>query len=266
MHPLDSLEVPEGIVAIHWFEQSAYAIKDSAGTVALVDPYFPKDRPPDRFIHPEPPLDETTLKTDYVLLTHDHGDHTCIESLIRIHEGSPGVRCVCPKESAANIAKNTPIPDDQVTVVEAGQAADVGTMEATAVYAKAPEGDPERDIKPPDVTHLGFVLEASGATMYFTGDLFNSFAERDDMVEAVARLRPDVGFLTNHPAEGEFPFFDGSVKMAQRIGLKHAVPAHYQCFVTRNYDPNEYAALFPDEGPTKPLIIPWNSCVLYPPE
>jgi hypothetical protein len=136
-------------------------------------------------------------------------------------------------------------------------------MEVAAVYAKPPEGDPERAIKPPDVTHLGFVLRASRIGLYFTGDLLNTFAERDDLVQAVARLKPDIGFLTNHPTEGEFPFFDGCARMARRIGLAAAVPAHYECFVKRNYDPREWAGHFPAGGP-RPILIPHNSHVFYP--
>ena len=64
MHPLVDLDVPEGAVAIHWFEQSTFAVKDSHGTVVQIDPYFPHDRPADRFIHTEPPLDESQLPTD----------------------------------------------------------------------------------------------------------------------------------------------------------------------------------------------------------
>ena len=84
MHTLANLKVPAGAVAIHWFEQSSYAIKDEHGTIVQIDPYFPHNRPADRFIHATPPLDESTLPTDYVLLTHDHGDHTWPESLDRI--------------------------------------------------------------------------------------------------------------------------------------------------------------------------------------
>ena len=42
--------------ASHWFEQNGYAIKDSQGNIILIDPYFPHDRPADRFVHAEPPL------------------------------------------------------------------------------------------------------------------------------------------------------------------------------------------------------------------
>ena len=75
MHPFDALEVNHGRVGSHWVGQRSFVFKDSEGMVTQVDPYFPLDRPPDQFIHPESPLDETTLRTDFVLLTHDHGDH-----------------------------------------------------------------------------------------------------------------------------------------------------------------------------------------------
>jgi hypothetical protein len=41
------------------------------------------------------------------------------------------------------------------------------------------------------------------------------------------------------------------------------VPAHYECFAKRTYDPRAWAALFPLGGP-QPLVIPWNSHVIYP--
>ena len=80
----------------------------------------------------------------------------------------------------------------------------------------------------------------------------------------IARLKPHIGFLTTHPTEGEFPFFDGSVLMATKIGLATAVPAHYQCFVKRNYDPEEWSAHFSGDRPER-LIIPHNETVLYTP-
>ena len=113
------------------------------------------------------------------------------------------------------------------------------------------------------MTHLGYVIDAGGPRLYFSGDPINNFADHADLVQAVADLKPDLGFMTNHPTEGEFPFFDGCVKMAQRIGLKQVVPAHRACFVKRDYDPQAWAAEFPADGP-KPLIIERNSQIVYP--
>lgn len=262
MHSFTKLDVLQGSVGIHWFEQNSYAIKDSPGVVVLIDPYFPHDRPADRFVHCKPPLDESELPTNYVLLTHSHGDHTCSETLSRIHKSWPGAKYVGPEESIKKILDQTEIDADHTITTAAGESVELTTMTAHAVYAKPPGGDPEAGIKPPDVTHLGYVVEADGLRLYFSGDEINTFGDLDDLVKPVADLHPDIGFITMHPTEGEFPFIDGSIKMAQRMGLKTVVPAHYSCFVRRDFDPQEWAAQFPQDGP-KPLIIPPNSYIVY---
>ena len=133
-----------------------------------------------------------------------------------------------------------------------------------AVHSKPPDGDPQAGIRPPDVAHLGYVIEIEGIRLYVTGDMTNTFADHDEWIAPVAALRPDIGFLTTHPTEGEFPFFEGSILLARKLGLKTAVPAHYACFAKRTYDPREWAALLAGGDP-KPLIIPWNSHVVYRP-
>lgn len=260
MHPFESLLVPEGAVGIHWFGQSTFALKDAQGTIVQVDPYYPRERPADRFIHARPPLHEAALHTDFVLLTHDHGDHTCPESIARIAAAYPAVQIVGPAESIQRV-RDAGIPA-AATTVTAGDAAKLGTMTAHAVYAKPPEGLPSDDIAPPDVTHLGYVVEAGGVRVYLSGDPVNTFAEHESLLAPIRALAPDIGLLTNHPSEGEFPFFAGSAKMATTLGLKAAVPAHYACFVARNYDPQEWAAAL---AGVEPLIIPYNQSAVYAP-
>jgi L-ascorbate metabolism protein UlaG (beta-lactamase superfamily) len=263
MHLLANLHVPPGQVAVHWFEQASFAVKDVTGTIILIDPYFPHHRPAETFIQPKPPVDEAQLPADYVLLTHAHSDHTHPESIERIWHASPHVRFVGPEESIAQIGRETTVEADHTLTIRAGETVKLGTVEAHAVYAKPPAGDPAADIPPPNVTHLGYVLRVEKLTLYFSGDPINTFAEHAELIDAVAAYKPDIGFLTTHPTEGEFPFYAGCVKMARKIGLNHVVPAHRACFVNRDYDPTEWAAQFPPEGPI-PLIIPRNSHILYP--
>ena len=264
MHPFEDLSVGPVTVGIHWFGQSSFALKDHAGTVAQIDPYFPRERPADRFIHPRPPLHEESLRTDYILLTHDHGDHTCIESIKRIRGAYPDVRYVGPEESARRLAE-AGIPDDHFTVVSAGARVELGTMSVHAVWAKPPEGVPEDEIAPPDVAHLGFVVDAGDVRVYVSGDPINTFADHEELLQPIRELNPDIGLLTNHPSEGEFPFFDGSSRMAVELGLKTVVPAHYACFVARNYDPAEWGSHLPGGGPVA-LIIDYNQSAIYVPE
>ena len=263
MHPFTALPVPEGHVGIHWFEQNAYAFKDSRGRITLVDPYFPHERPPERFIRPTPPVDEATLPTTYVLFTHAHNDHTNSETVARIHAAWPEARYIGPWESIAQILLETEVPAEQTRVLAAGDVSTQEGLNVYAVYAKPPDGDPAAGIAPPKVTHLSLVLEIEGLRLYVTGDPINTLADHDGLVGAVAALEPDIGFLTTHPTEGEFPYFEGSVALAQKVGLKTAVPAHYACFAKRTYDPQAWAACFPKGGP-EPLVIPWNSAVVYP--
>lgn len=256
-----NMVVPPGAVAIHWFGQSWFAFTDAAGLVVQVDPYGPRERAVDTFIHPESPLDEATLHTDYVLLTHEHGDHTCVESLLRIHAAFPDACFYGPHESIARL-RASGIPQSLLFVVAAGETRTVGTLKFHAVWAKPPGGVPEGEIPPPDVEHLGYVLELGGRRIYISGDPIRTFSRHEALLAAIQAYQPEIGLLTTHPSEGEFPFFDGSVEMAVKLKLRAAVPAHYDCFIQRTYDPLLWAAAFPVDGP-QPLIIPYNEAMIY---
>ena len=102
-----------------------------------------------------------------------------------------------------------------------------------------------------------------GLGIYMTGDAINNLADHEELLCPVARTKPDIGLITTHPTEGEFPLFEGSIALARKIGLKAVVPSHYACFAKRTYDPQDWVALFPEDGP-RPLVIPWNSHIVYP--
>ena len=51
--------------------------------------------------------------------------------------------------------------------------------------------------------------------------------------------------------------------MAQKLKLKHAVPTHRACFVTRDYDPQLWANTFGENDPT-PLVMERNTHIVYP--
>jgi len=50
--------------------------------------------------------------------------------------------------------------------------------------------------------------------------------------------------------------------MAVKLKLQAAVPAHYACFVRRTYDPQQWAAGFPADGPT-PVLIPYGGVLVF---
>ena len=262
MHPFESLHIPTDSIGIHWFGQSSFGIRDTKDTIVQVDPYYPRERPSDRYIHSRSPLNEASLKTDFVLLTHNHGDHTCIESINRIRSAYPEVRFIGPTESVQALIE-VGVDASLTQIVEAGMEIEIGSMKAHVVWAKPPNGLHEDGIAPPDVTHLGYVLEVESTRVYVSGDPVNTFGNHDSLLAPIRNLKPEIGFLTTHPNEGEFPFFDVSAKIAKELGLKAAVPAHYSCFVTRDYDPKEWAKEL--EG-IEPILIPYNQSIIYPKE
>lgn len=262
MHPFEDLEVPTGSIGIHWFGQSSFGLKTAEDCILQIDPYYPRERPADRFVHNRPPLMEESLRTDDILLTHDHGDHTCMESIDRIRAAYPGVRFVGPAESAKRLIEGG-VAADRVQSVTAGDRAELGSFIVLTVWAKPRGGDPDNDISPPDVDHLGYVVDAGSVRIYVSGDPINTFAEHEELLAPIRELEPHIGILTNHPEEGEFPFFAGSGRIADNLGLSAAVPAHYSCFVSRNYDPKEWARHLPDG--VQPLLIGYNQSVVYRP-
>jgi L-ascorbate metabolism protein UlaG (beta-lactamase superfamily) len=262
MHPFAGVDVAQGRLAVHWFGQNSYAFRSPGGAIVLLDPYFPHERPAEKFIHREPPLREDELHVDAVLMTHDHSDHTHPETLGRIRAAWPEAVFVGPKESAARLDAQG-VRKEPFVVIDAGSAWSLRDFAANFVYSKPPGGDPQAGIKPPDVTHLGVVLACGPVRLYITGDLIHTFADMAELVSPVRALRPAIGFLTCHPTEGEFPFFDGCVKLAQRVGLKIAFPSHYDCFVKRTYDPVAWADAFQGSG-IEARVIGYNRHSLLP--
>ena len=260
MHPFEDLQVPRDGIGLHWFGQSSFGLRHPDGSILQTDPYYPRHRPAEQFVHARPPLMEESLRTDWVLLTHDHGDHTCMESIDRIRGAFPEVRFAGPPESCERLGRRGVSPD-RITELTAGVSADLGPFIAHAVWAKPPGGDPAAGIEPPDVQHLGYVVDAGAMRLYLSGDPINNLADHEELLAPIRELEPHVGLMTTHPTEGEFPFFEGCARVAGALGLGVAVPAHYGCFVSRDYDPHEWAGHLPDG--IDPLIIPYNqSCVL----
>lgn len=260
MYHLDERTVSAGRLAVHWFEQSAFAVKNAEGVVVLVDPYFPSDRTPDRFVHVERPVDPATLRPDLVLLTHDHSDHTHPESITAIAAHSPKTIFVGPAESVKRIVTDCGVASERARTIAAGDAAELSGVTVHAVFSKPPGGDPDAGIGEPNTAHLGYVVETGGRRLFFSGDPINTLADLPDLTDAIRRLAPEIGFLTTHPTEGEFPFFDSARRLAEAIGLGRAVPSHYQCFAKRNYDPAGFVDAFAS-SPVEVTVIPWNEAV-----
>ncbi|HOK05139.1 MAG TPA: MBL fold metallo-hydrolase [Victivallales bacterium] len=261
MYTLSNLTIPHGKIAIHWFEQNSFAIKGKSGKIILIDPFFPESRPSEVYVYQTSPVNPKDLQVDFVLFTHDHLDHTHVETVKNIFATSKFAKFAGPPESINRITSKANIPAENCITITPNSKIEYLDVKIYSFYSKPPDGDKKANIPPPDTTHLGYVIKIDEKTLYFTGDCIRTLADHDEILTAIKKLKPQIGFVVTHPTEGEFPFFEDTVKLAEKLNLETIVPAHYSCFAKRNYDPLKFAEFFRNHK-TKALIIPYNSHVL----
>ena len=105
MHPFAEQAIPSATVGIHWFGQNSFALKNATGTILLTDPYFPRERPPEKFIHAEPPLNEADLPADFdaglrsferdkLVVEHGRADQDGVQARLRRTASDPDGKIV----------------------------------------------------------------------------------------------------------------------------------------------------------------------------
>ena len=176
-------------------------------------------------------LDASTLKVDYIILTHGHGDHfgDTIELANRNHATVIGsaelgdylttyhnVENVRPM----NIGGKAEFDFGNVKFVQAFHSSSLTDENGVPVYLGMP---------------MGLILEIEGKTIYHTGDtgLFS------DMKLIADRHPVDVCFI---PIGDNFTMGidDASYAINSFIKPKISVPIHYDTFELIEQDPNKF--------------------------
>ena len=242
--------VPPEAVAIWWLGQNSFVLK-SGGALIMIDPFFSRLGPPEKYLHAEAPLRAEELGPDAVLCTHDHSDHTDGEFLSALARSWPEARFFGPPESAERM-RGAGVPSARVHALESGEVVEVGGASVRAVLSKTAEVS--------DVAHFGYVVGYPGATIYDTGDVMRGITREAALMAPLERAAPDVALITTSPTEDEFPDFAEAAALAEAIGARVAVPAHYGCFARRTFDPAGFAEAFGTSGRTRGEIIPYCGC------
>jgi L-ascorbate metabolism protein UlaG (beta-lactamase superfamily) len=217
----------------------------------MIDPFFSRLGPPEKYVHAEAPLRAEELGADAVVCTHDHSDHTDGEFLSALARSWPEARFFGPPESAERM-RGAGVPAARVEALESGQVVEVGGASVRAVLSKTAEVS--------DVAHFGYVVGYPGATIYDTGDVMRGITREPALMAPLERAAPDVALITTSPTEDEFPDFAEAAALAEAIGARVAVPAHYGCFARRTFDPAGFAEAFRRSATTRAEIIPYCGC------
>jgi len=250
-----SQSVPPNTVAIWWLGQNSYVIK-GAGVSIMIDPFFSRPGDPARYVYSGAPGGVDELQPDAVLCTHNHSDHTDPPFLVALAQHSPATRFYGPSESARAMV-DAGIEADRVTALQAGDVAEVAGASLEVVLSKTPQVS--------DVGHYGYIVNMGGVKVYDTGDIMRGVTREPSLMEPLRRAAPHIALITTSPTEEEFPDFREAAQLAVAIGARVAVPAHYDCFAKRTFDPGPFALAF--KGlPTRAEIIPYCGCFVWSPE
>jgi L-ascorbate metabolism protein UlaG (beta-lactamase superfamily) len=245
--------VPRGSVAVWWLGQNSYVLR-AEGVCIMLDPFFSRPGPADKYLHAEAPLAADELRPDAVFCTHNHSDHTDPGFLGPLSHSSPNTLFFGPPESAEAM-RNAGIDGQRVAALASGETVEVADARVEVFLSKTPEVS--------DVAHYGYVLDLGGAKIYNTGDIMRGVTREPALMDPLRRAAPDVALITTSPTEEEFPDFGEAAALAAAVGARVAVPAHYHCFSRRTYDPQGFAEAVGSVGGLQVEIIPYCGCYVY---
>lgn len=247
---VESTDPGKGRAAFWWMGQHSLILK-VAGRTVYVDPYL--DPNPARRTPPLlKPLQVTNA--DLVLCTHDHIDHIDPYALTGIAAASPAALFVAPQPHRQRMLE-IGVPEDRLRLLDDGDSLEAGGVEVTAVKAKheffheTPEGFP----------FLGYVLCGGGVCCYHSGDT----VVYDGLAATLRRWTLDAAFLPINGRDaaryragciGNMTFQE-AVDLAGELGVRLAVPTHWDMFASNSEDPARFVDYLEAKYPGVPSWV-----------
>jgi L-ascorbate metabolism protein UlaG (beta-lactamase superfamily) len=201
-------------VKITWLGHDGFKIED-AGKTLVIDPFKLKRNVP----------------ADYVLISHEHSDHSNAEDLKKVVKPNETV-VVGIAASKAEIEKASP---KEIKIVKPGDKLKLGNFEIRAVpaYNTNKFAQPGKPFHPKQDGKVGYIITtSSGVSIYHTGD--------SDLIPEMENLRPDIALL---PVSGTYVMTaDEAIEAVQKIKPKIAIPMHYGTIVGSETDAKKFKA------------------------
>jgi L-ascorbate metabolism protein UlaG (beta-lactamase superfamily) len=209
-------------VTLTWYGQAIFFLR-SPGASILIDPYFSDSIANQGFIRLYAPLPRRgELKADYVIATHDHGDHLDIETL-RDYVGWK--RCYGPPSCVEHL-KREGFSAETIGLFKRGDEMPLGGFKLSAVHAEHTEDS------------IGIMVEAAGKKLYFSGDTL-----MNPRLFTIAEKSPDAGFICINGKFGNMTWQE-AVIFAHALRLKNAFPCHYDLFAVNSENPAFFTSAF----------------------
>ncbi len=218
-------------VKLTWLGQAGFLL-ETAAIRLLVDPWV---SPNERRLIESPPLELVAERIDWVLVTHEHGDHLDLPFLREVAERSPAAQLVLPgpiAEQVEGILPLTPVrPGD---VVEAGEL----RVEVVPSWHGVAVADGYSDH---GGRFVGYILRGASPVIYHAGDTIATEglleALRDKEIEiALLPINGRDFFREEQNLVGNLDFRE-AVALARRIGAQTLVPYHWDGYAANTEQP-----------------------------
>ena len=247
---------PQGGEAFVWFTGQHGFIVKLGGLVFYIDVILNDllDKEGNsRRVYPAPFDPGEIQKVDYVLCSHNHGDHLNLETLLPLAKANPASRFVVPAPWKG-LLMGAGISGDRVLAARAGEAISVPSASGAsgqisivpipAIHTLYVQDEGEKD-ENGDLTSLGFVLKGDGISMYHSGDTWVT----PSLIRALNAHGPlDVAMLpingtdwerTEIKCIGNMGFLD-AVKLARTVPVDMVFPSHYDMMAYNSENPAKF--------------------------
>ncbi len=219
------------MVKVKWFGHAAFKVVIE-GKTFLVDPWI---RNP---LSPVKSIEEVVKDVDYIIVTHDHGDH--LGDTIDIMRLNKKVKLVAIFEIANYVAEQI---GDQSRVIDGniGGPIDLGDgyyVILTPALHSSTRGSP-----------TGAVFGKEGLYVYHAGDTGLTYDMKliGELYKPIIALLPIGGHYTMGPKE--------AAKATELIRPKYVIPMHYNTFPVIKGRPEDFKKYVEDLVPEVRVII-----------
>lgn len=241
---LERLEVPSGMLALGALGQAGFAIK-AGGMIAYIDPYLSGTvggaGGPGRVVE-SPISPEEVTHADLLLCTHEHMDHTDVNTVVPLAAASLDAP-IFVSPQGHTLLREAGIADERLVLPRLGETRTVGSMRVTAIPAA--HYDFEVDAEG-HARWMGFVIEVDGVTLYHSGDTIVI----PELIAALEPFRIDLALL---PINGRDYFREqeqivGNMNVREVAALckllrpRVLIPTHNDMFAGNRVNPADLVA------------------------
>lgn len=230
-HRIMSTSVPQGSVALWWLAQSGFVLKSSDGVVIYLDPYL--SDLVERIVGFKrlslAPIGAGEVSADWLIGSHEHGDHLDTDSLPIIAKNNPKCVFVGPVDCTPEFDK-CGIGADRQLLLEPDKTYDLGGV--TLHTSRADHGELSKSA-------LALLFDFGGVRVLFTGDT----ALNRDFLQPLAKLKPDIVLPCINGSYGNLNAQEAA-QLTAWVGARTVIPCHFWMFkehhVTPGGDPHSF--------------------------